>query len=72
MSGGWGTPSWQGGEPAMGETFVWGQDRDTALALLNAAEAVGVHPHEVRTVRGGFIVPDQVYDAMQETRTGGL
>lgn len=69
MTGGWGTPSWMGGEPAVGETFVWGQDPQTARDLLDAADALGLDRQTaVRTVRGGFIVPDAVWDAAQETR----
>lgn len=66
MTGGWGTPSWMGGEPVVGETLVQGKDRETARRLLDAADAAGVDQQEVRTVTGGFIVPNAVYDAMQE------
>lgn len=68
MTGGWGTPSWMGGEPRPDlETYVMGKDRETARRLLDAADAAGVDQQEVRTVTGGFIVPNAVYDAMQET-----
>lgn len=67
MTGGWGTPRWMGGEPRVDtETYVMGKDRETARRLLDAADAAGVDQQEVRTVTGGFIVPNAVYDAMQE------
>lgn len=68
MSGGWGTPSWMGGVPTIGETFVAGKDRDTARALLAAADDLGIDRMVVRTANGGFVVPDAVYDRMQEQR----
>ncbi|UQS95167.1 hypothetical protein Pam4_24 [Pseudanabaena phage Pam4] len=67
MPGGWGTPSWMGGEPEVGETFVQGKDQATARALLAAAEDLGIDPLAVRTVSRGFIVPNAVWDAAQET-----
>lgn len=71
MGGGWGTPSWMGGEPSGGETFVSetfvnGKDRETARRLLAAAESLGLDSIVVRTARGGFIVPDEVWDAAQQ------
>lgn len=66
MTGGWGTPSYPSAEPVVGETYVMGKDRETARRLLDAADAAGVDQQEVRTVTGGFVVPNAVYDAMQE------
>lgn len=68
MSGGWGTPAWMGGDPALGETFVQGKDQPTARALLDAAHDLGLDPIVVRAVNGGFIVPNEVWDTMQEQR----
>jgi hypothetical protein len=63
---------WTGGEPGDGETFVWGRDSKTARALLDAAARVGIDPQTVRTTRDGYIVPDAVWDAMQDTNETGL
>lgn len=72
MSGGWGTPSWmKGNDPMVGETFVSGKTPETARALLDAAEALGIDRHEVRAVTGGFIVPDAVWDHLEAQRTAG-
>lgn len=62
MSAGWGTPTWMQPEPAVGETFVQGKTPQTARALLNACDELGVDRIEVRTITGGFIVPNAVYD----------
>lgn len=62
MSGGLEVPSWMGGAPELGETFVQGKDRETARALLDAAEALQLDPSVVRTATNGFIVPNPVYD----------
>lgn len=70
MPGGWGTPSWMGGEPSPGETYVWGKTPETARALLAAAADLGLEPMVVRTVTGGFIVPDEVYDRVEQTTSG--
>jgi len=67
MGGGWGTPSWMGGDANVGEVLVNGKDSVTARRLLDAANRAGVDQQEVRTVTGGFIVPVAVWDAMQET-----
>ena len=56
------TPSWMGGDPDLGETFVQGKDQQTARALLDAARALDLDPVVVRTVAHGFIVPNAVYD----------
>lgn len=66
MSGGWGTPSWMGGEPEVGETFVQGRDRDTARALLAAARELDLDTLVVRTTGHGFIVPNEVWDKAQQ------
>lgn len=68
MSGGWGTPSWMGGEPDAGEVFV--SDKSPAMArdLLAAAESLGLESLVVRTVTNGFIVPEAVWDAAREQR----
>lgn len=47
-----------------GETFINGRGRDTARALLAAAESLGLDPSiVVRTTSAGYIVPDAVADA---------
>lgn len=66
MSGGWGTPSWMGGEPVIGETFVQGKDSATARALLGAAADLGIDPLSIRTVSRGFVVPNEVWDHAQD------
>lgn len=68
MSGGWGTPSWMGGHPTVGETFVNGKDPETARELLGAADALGLEPLVVRTATGGFVVPDEVWDYVEQQR----
>jgi hypothetical protein len=45
-----------------GEAFVDGLTQENAKALLEAAEALDIHPHEVRTVSNGFVVPEAVAD----------
>lgn len=65
MAGGWGTPSWMGGDPELGETFVQGKAQDTARGLLTAAADLGLEPLVVRSVAHGFIVPNEVYDRAQ-------
>lgn len=67
MSGGWGTPSWMGGEPVVGEVFVSGRTPATARALLAAAAELGLEALEVRAVTNGFIVPEAVYEKARES-----
>lgn len=55
-------------EPRIGETFVQGKDRETARALLDAADRLGVEHIEVKTVNRGFIVPNAVWDDVQQHR----
>lgn len=62
MTGGWGTPSWMGGEPLPGETFVPDKSQETARALLAACDTLETNRQVVRTVTNGFIVPNEVYD----------
>lgn len=45
-----------------GDTFVNGKDPQTARDLLAAADALGHDAGVVRTVQGGFVVPDDVWD----------
>ena len=45
-----------------GETFIWGRHQVTAIALLAAADRLGVDPILVRATDTGFIVPDEVAD----------
>lgn len=68
MSGGWGTPSWMGGDVALGDVFV--SDKTPAMArdLIAATRDLGLDVVEVRTVTNGFIVPQHVYDRAMETR----
>lgn len=68
MTGGWGTPTWQGGSVNLGEVFVADKSQATARDLLEAAEQEGVEALEVRTVNQGFIVPEQVWDRVQANR----
>jgi hypothetical protein len=68
MPGGWGTPTWQGGDVAVGEVFVSEKTTEMAGALLAAAESLGLEALVVRTVRNGFIVPEAVWDAAQTAR----
>lgn len=60
------TPDFMGGVPVVGETFVNGKDRGTARALLDACDRLGVTRQVVRSARGGFIVPDEVWDAVRQ------
>lgn len=63
MTGGWGTPSWQGGDVKVGEVFVSDKSQQMAQDLLAAAEELGYDPGaEVRAVNKGFIVPEAVYE----------
>lgn len=68
MSGGWGTPAWQGGSVNLGEVMVPDKSQQMARDLLDAADEVGVEALEVRTVNGGFIVPEAVWDAAKIIR----
>jgi hypothetical protein len=47
-----------------GQTFVHGKDRETAQILLAACDKAGVDQSLVRTVGHGFLVPDEVWDAV--------
>lgn len=63
MSGGWGTPTWMQPGPEVGETFVPGKTPENARALLDAATELGLDPADaVRTINGGFVVPNAVAD----------
>lgn len=62
MAGGWNTPSWMGGNPALGETFVNGKTQEVARGLLAACDRLGVPRQMVRTAAKGFNVPSEVYD----------
>lgn len=68
MAGGWGTPTWQGGEVLVGDVFVSEKTQDMARALLAACDDLGVDRIAVRTVTNGFIVPEAVWDHAQESR----
>lgn len=50
-----------------GTTFVQGKDQATARVLLNAADKVGLPAYVVKTAAHGFIVPDAVWDAVENT-----
>lgn len=71
MTGGWGTPSWMQPGPEVGETFVQGKTQDTARALLDAADELGLDRNTVRAVSGGFIVPNEVWDLAESTINAG-
>lgn len=45
-------------------TFVKGQTRETAQALLAAADGLGLDRSSIKTVRGGFNVPDEILEAL--------
>lgn len=63
-----GTPSWMGGDPSEGETYVDGKDQATAAGLLASADALGEDRQTaVRAVTGGFVVTDTVYDHYART-----
>lgn len=66
MSGGWGTPTWMQPAPDVGETFVQGKTHATARALLDAAAELGLDSGVVRTITGGFVVPNQVWDLAEQ------
>ena len=68
MTGGWGTPTWQGGDVDPGEVFVSDKSTEMARDLLEATEQLGLEPLEVRTVNSGFIVPEAVWDRVQINR----
>lgn len=68
MSGGWGTPTWMGGDVALGETFVADKSQAMARDLLAAAEALGLDPVEVRAVNNGFITTNEVVDLAMDSR----
>lgn len=68
MSGGWGTPTWQGGDVAVGEVFVSDKSSQMARDLLDAAAGLDLEPLVVRTVQNGFIVPEAVWDEAQIAR----
>lgn len=63
MPGGWGTPSWQGGDIAVGEVFVSEKTSQMARDLLAACDSLEVDRVEVRAVTNGFIVPEAVWEA---------
>jgi hypothetical protein len=42
--------------------FYGPRSRENARLLLDAAKALGVHPREIRTQVGGYIVPVKVVD----------
>ena len=65
MTGGWGTPSWQGGAVGLGDVFVSDKSPAMARALLAACDELEVDRIEVRTVTNGFIVPEAVWEATQ-------
>ena len=50
-----------------GEALIVGRgDRDTAVALLKAADDTGYPVESVRTVMDGFVVPAEVADKYEE------
>lgn len=50
----------------MAEKFVAGQTQENAVFLLEAAEKKNIHPREVRTVDGGYMVPEEIADAAEK------
>lgn len=50
-----------------GETYVHGRDPDTARMLLDTCTRIGVPQHVVRTTETGFLVPDEVWDAAEQS-----
>lgn len=68
MTGGWGTPSWQGGGIEPGEVFVSDKSQAMARDLLEACDALGLDRITVRTVTKGFIVPEAVWEHAQTAR----
>lgn len=53
----------------IGDTFVAGKDQPTAAALLAACDELGLDQAVVRTVDGGFVVPDEVWDQAAKNQT---
>ena len=68
MTGGWGTPTWQGGDVLPGDVFCSDKSQEMARDLLDAAETLKLDPIVVRTTTAGFIVPQQVWDTAQDAR----
>lgn len=66
MTGGWGTPSWMGGEPGEGDVFVSEKTPEMARLLLQAADDLGEDRIAVRAVNQGFIVPDTVWEKARQ------
>lgn len=50
-----------------GFAFVAGRSKDNASALLAAATRAGRDPSAVKTVDNGYIVPEDVLDALAES-----
>lgn len=49
----------------LGEVYVHGRSRELARELIDTARGLGVHPHTVRAVDEGFIVPEAVADEVE-------
>jgi hypothetical protein len=69
VTGGWGTPSWQGGEVGPGDVFTSDKSPTMARELLQAVAELGLDPIVVRTTTAGFIVPTEVWEHAEDTRT---
>lgn len=50
-----------------GETYVHGRDPETARTLLVTCKRLGIPQHVVRTTETGFLVPDEVWDAAEQS-----
>lgn len=48
----------------LGATFVGGRSKENARALLRAADRAGVGRERVKTVSDGYLVPNEVADAL--------
>lgn len=46
----------------MAEAFYGPRSRENARLLLDAAKALDIHPREVRTQVGGYLVPEKIVD----------
>lgn len=46
--------------------FYGPRSRENARLLLDAANALGVHPRDIRTQVGGYLVPEEVVDYINE------
>lgn len=51
----------------MADAFYGPRSRENARLLLDTAKEIGVHPREIRTQVGGYLVPEAVVDHINAT-----